>query len=165
MPRPLRRWLQDKADVVALPGDVILLSPEALTAVWALAVFTAVYLAEEIRAGLGAVPAGQREAAQSQGLGSWQALCLVLLPQALANARQPVIGQYLNLMKLSSFASAIGLAEITYQVRQIESFNAHALEAFAVGTALYLGLGLILARVLDHGRPRWQGAEARRHGL
>ncbi len=44
-------------------------------------------------------------------------------------------------MKLSSLASGIGFAELTYQVRQIESYNAHALEAFAVGTALYLALG------------------------
>lgn len=40
-------------------------------------------------------------------------------------------------MKLSSLASGIGFAELTYQVRQIESYNAHAPEAFAVGTALY----------------------------
>lgn len=47
-------------------------------------------------------------------------------------------------MKLSSLASGIGFAELTYQVRQIESYNAHALEAFAVGTALYLALGVAM---------------------
>ena len=74
----------------------------------------------------------------------------ILLPQGLANAWQPIVGQYLNLMKLSSLASGIGFAELTYQVRQIESYNAHALEAFSVGTVLYLvtgvAIGLILAR-------------------
>lgn len=38
----------------------------------------------------------------------------ILLPQGLANARQPIVGQYLNLMKLSSLASGIGFAELTY---------------------------------------------------
>ncbi len=71
-----------------------------------------------------------------------------MLPQALANAWQPIVGQYLNLMKLSSLASAIGFAELTYQVRQIESYNAHALEAFAVGTVLYLLFGLALGAPL-----------------
>jgi hypothetical protein len=66
----------------------------------------------------------------------------------LANAWQPVVGQYLNLMKLSSLASGIGFAELTYQVRQIESYNAHALEAFTLGTALYLLTGLVMGMVL-----------------
>ena len=56
-----------------------------------------------------------------------------------------MVGQYLNLMKLSSLATGIGLGELTYQTRQIESFNAHALEAFAVGSALYLLLGLLMS--------------------
>jgi polar amino acid transport system permease protein len=72
----------------------------------------------------------------------------ILLPQGLANAWQPVVGQYLNLMKLSSLASGIGFAELTYQVRQIESYNAHALEAFTVGTVLYLLTGMLMGAVL-----------------
>lgn len=72
----------------------------------------------------------------------------ILLQQGLANAWQPVVGQYLNLMKLSSLASGIGFAELTYQVRQIESYNAHALEAFTFGTALYLLTGLVMGMVL-----------------
>jgi polar amino acid transport system permease protein len=51
-------------------------------------------------------------------------------------------------MKLSSLASGIGFAELTYQVRQIESYNAHALEAFTVGTVLYLLTGVAMGMVL-----------------
>ena len=64
-----------------------------------------------------------------------------------------MVGQYLNLMKLSSLASGIGFAELTYQVRQIESYNAHALEAFAVGTALYLFAGVAFGLLLTHLGP------------
>ncbi len=56
-------------------------------------------------------------------------------------------------MKLSSLASGIGFAELTYQVRQIESYNAHALEAFAVGTALYLALGVAMGVALTRLGP------------
>jgi len=98
--------------------------------------------------GLRSVPAGQREAALAQGFSSWRLFRYILLPQGLANAWQPVVGQYLNLMKLSSLASGIGFAELTYQVRQIESYNAHALEAFTVGTVLYLLTGMVTGSVL-----------------
>ncbi len=89
-------------------------------------VFTSAFLVEEIASGLRAVSHGQREAALSQGFTPWQELRFILLPQGLGNAWQPIVGQYLNLMKLSSLASGIGFAELTYQVRQIESYNAHA---------------------------------------
>ncbi len=95
------------------------------------------------------VPNGQREAALAQGFSTAGLLRHILLPQGLANAWQPVVGQYLNLMKLSSLASGIGFAELTYQVRQIESYNAHALEAFAVGTVLYLFTGVVLGLLLS----------------
>ena len=122
---------------------------------WGLGVFTSAFLVEEIASGLRAVGRGQQEAALAQGFSPWGQLRYILLPQGLANAWQPIIGQYLNLMKLSSLASGIGFAELTYQVRQIESYNAHALEAFALGTALYLllgvAMGLLLARLAPGG--------------
>ncbi|MEB7925572.1 amino acid ABC transporter permease [Atlantibacter hermannii] len=132
-----------------LPGDVWWLTPEFLCSAWGLGVFTSAFLIEEIEAGLSAVPTGQREAALSQGFSTWALFRFVLLPQGLANAWQPIVGQYLNLMKLSSLASGIGFAESTYQVRQIESYNAHALEAFAVGTVLYLLLGVAMGMALS----------------
>lgn len=148
LPQGMRGWINDDHPWATLPGNVPLLSPEFLVSAWGLGLFSGVFIAEEIRAGLGAVPPGQNDAALSQGFSRWQLLRHILLPQALANAYQPVVGQLLNLMKLSSLATAIGLAEITYQVRQIESYNSHALEAFAAGTLLYLAIGLVMGRCL-----------------
>lgn len=153
LPLGWRQWINDIHPWAELPGPVLLLTPEFIAGAWGLGLFSAVFIAEEIRAGLGAVPDGQTQAAQAQGFGPWQTLRFILLPQALTNAFQPVVGQYLNLMKLSSLATGIGLAEITYQVRQIESYNAHALEAFAAGTLLYLALGLVMGRVLLRFQP------------
>ena len=124
--------------------------------------FTSAFLIEEIESGLRAVASGQREAALAQGFSTWRLFRLILLPQGLANAWQPIIGQYLNLMKLSSLASGIGFAELTYQVRQIESYNAHALEAFAVGTVLYLLTGIIAGAILVRLGPKHARVAAKR---
>lgn len=145
LPQELRGFINDEHSGSILPGNVWWLTPEFLSAAWGLGLFTSAFLLEEIRSGLQAVPKGQVEAALSQGFSPWAIFRWVLLPQGLVNAWQPVVGQYLNLMKLSSLATGIGFAELTYQVRQIESYNAHALEAFAVGTVLYLLLGLIMS--------------------
>ncbi|MEG1211758.1 MAG: amino acid ABC transporter permease [Leclercia sp.] len=148
LPQGVRTFVMDDHRWSVLPGNVWWFTPEFLCAAWGLGVFTSAFLTEEIGAGLRAVSGGQREAALAQGFSSWQMLRRVLLPQGLANAWQPVVGQYLNLMKLSSLASGIGFAELTYQVRQIESYNAHALEAFSIGTLLYLVTGVAMGLLL-----------------
>ena len=161
LPRGWKRWIADSHPWAVLPPGVPLVTPEFLVAVWGLAVFTAVFLAEEIRTGLSAVPAGQIEAARAQGFSRVDVLRFVLLPQAFLNAWQPLVGQFLNLMKLSSLASSIGLGEITYQARTIESYNAHAVEAFATGTVLYLIIGLAMGRFLIWLGPKRPGSRRR----
>ncbi|WP_058909767.1 amino acid ABC transporter permease [Entomohabitans teleogrylli] len=154
LPQTLRDFVNDDHMWSTLPGNVWWLTPEFLCAAWGLGVFTSAFLIEEITAGMRAIPGGQREAAQAQGFSGWRLLRWILLPQGLENAWQPIVGQYLNLMKLSSLTSAIGFAELTCQVRQIESYNAHALEAFAVGTLLYLVLGVAMSFGLARIGPR-----------
>lgn len=154
IPRAWRDWINADHSGVLLPGEVSWLTPEFLCSAWGLGLFISAFMVEELSAGLRAVPAGQREAALSQGFSTASALRWILLPQGLVNAWQPLTGQYLNLMKLSSLASGIGFAELTYQVRQVDSFNAHALEAFAVGTVLYLITGVLLGVALGRAGPR-----------
>jgi len=148
LPQGLKAWMTGDHPWSVLPGQVSLFAPEFAASAWGVGLFIGVFLSEELQAGLNAVAPGQREAAASQGLGGWHTLTAILLPQALRNAYQPVVGQYLNLMKLTSVTCSIGLAEITYQARQIESFNSHAFEAFAAATVLYLAIGFILERLL-----------------
>jgi len=148
LPAAVKGWMTGNHPGAVLPGNVSLTAPEFIASTWGVGLFIGVFLSEEIRAGLNAIPPGQREAAASQGLGAWDTLTAILLPQALRNAYQPVVGQYLNLMKLTSITCSIGLAEITYQARQIESFNSHAFESFAIATLLYLLIGFILERLL-----------------
>jgi len=154
LPPEFRGFINDEHSGSILPGNVWWLTPEFLCAAWGLGLFTSAFLLEELRSGLQAIPQGQVEAALSQGFSAWSIFRWILLPQGLKNAWQPVVGQYLNLMKLSSLATGIGFAELTYQVRQIESYNAHALEAFAVGTVLYLALGLVMGGLFARLGPR-----------
>lgn len=147
LPEAFRDWVISDHWFSPLPDGFRFLSPEFICAWLGLSWFTAAFLAEELRAGLQAVSIGQGEAALSQGFSRWNSFRYILLPQAIRNAWQPVVGQYLNLMKLSSLASGIGFAEIIYSTRQIESFNAHAIEAYAIGTLLYLALGVLMGQL------------------
>lgn len=160
LPRGVITFVNAEHGWSILPGDVWWLTPEFICSAWGLGGFTSAFLVEEIASGLQAVSDGQREAAIAQGFSSWATLRHILLPQGLVNAWQPIVGQYLNLMKLSSLASGIGFAELTYQVRQVESYNAHALEAFAVGTALYLLTGIALGMLLTRLGPAPVSARA-----
>lgn len=79
---------------------------------WALTISTAAFIAEAVRAGIIAVPSGQREASKSLGLSRLQSLRLIELPQALRIIIPPTISQYLNLLKNSSLAVAVGYDDI-----------------------------------------------------
>lgn len=157
LPQSWRFYVGEEHPWAVLPVNVAWLTPEFLCATWGLALFSAAFLLEEVQAGLNSVAAGQREAAVSQGFSRWALLRYVLLPQGLANAWQPIAGQYLNLMKLSSLATGIGFSELTYQISRIESYNAHALEGFAIGTVLYLLLGLVMGWLLIAFGPQRPG--------
>ncbi len=88
------------------------LIPELLALAFALSIYTATYIAEAVRAGIEAVPKGQKEAAHALGLKDYIILKKVVLPQALRVIIPPVINQYLNLVKNSSLATAIGYPEL-----------------------------------------------------
>ncbi|VFS82802.1 Glutamine transport system permease protein glnP [Kluyvera cryocrescens] len=141
LPQGLRDFVNDPHDWSILPGNVWWLTRSFCARRGGWGCLPQHSWSKRWPPGCRACQNGQREAALAQGFSTAGLLRHVLLPQGLANAWQPVVGQYLNLMKLSSLASGIGFAELTYQVRQIESYNAHALEAFAVGTVLYLFTG------------------------
>lgn len=93
-------------------GVGMVLKPEML-AVWlALALYTASFIAEIVRAGILAVPHGQTEAARALGLRYSTTLNLVILPQALRVIIPPLTSQYLNLIKNSSLAVAIAYPDV-----------------------------------------------------
>lgn len=79
----------------------------------ALSNLAACFICEIVRAGIMAVPPGQTEAAAALGLGKWQRMRLVVMPQAMRLILPPLVGQYVLLVKDSSVVSIIGLTDMT----------------------------------------------------
>ncbi|NER83325.1 MAG: amino acid ABC transporter permease, partial [Leptolyngbya sp. SIO1D8] len=83
-----------------------------LRAIIGLTIFSAAYLAENVRAGLQSVPRGQQEAAASLGLNTPLTLALIVLPQALKTAIPAIVGQFISLFQDTTLLSIVGLAEL-----------------------------------------------------
>ncbi len=111
----------------------------------ALSVYTAAFIAEEIRSGIFSIPRTQLEASRACGLTFLQAMRYVILPQAFRIIVPPLISQALNLFKNSSLCMTIGVMELTYMARQIESYTFHGFEAFTVSTLIYLVISLAVS--------------------
>jgi len=117
---------------------------EALSAIIALTLYTAAYMAENIRSGIRAVPAVQTEASRALGFGFMATMRLVVLPQALRVTVPPLLSQTLNLWKDTSVATVIGVAELMYQAAKVESASFRSVEAFAFATSAYLAVALLI---------------------
>jgi polar amino acid transport system permease protein len=107
----------------------------------------AAYYSEDIRSGLRAVSAGQHEAARSLGLSFAKSMRYVILPQGFRIAMPPFINHTVLLFKNTSLAMAIGVAELTYTVRDIENQTFRTFEIYLVGTVVYLAISLGLMGV------------------
>jgi general L-amino acid transport system permease protein len=85
---------------------------QLVRAVTAITFFSAAYLAENVRGGLQAIPKGQYEAAEALGLGSFDKLRFIILPQALTKVIPAIVGQFIGLFKDTSLVSLVGLLEL-----------------------------------------------------
>lgn len=151
-----RRWLRYPAEVFiqlvrGMPLLMVIfwlyfLLPAALgrpvaenwTVIAALTVFTSAYLSQIVRAGIAAVPAGQREAAISNGLSANQAMVYVILPQALRNMIPSFVNQFVSLIKDTSLAFIVGVAELTHIATQVNNRTlVHPAEIFLFVAAVY----------------------------
>ena len=121
------------------------LSPEYLTIVFGLGLYTAAFVAEIVRAGITSVSAGQKLAAQALGLTPVQQLRIVVLPQALRVIVPALTNQLLSLTKNSSLAVAVGYPELVSVANTSLNSTGRAFECIAIVMAVYLGLSLAIA--------------------
>jgi len=117
---------------------------EFAAAVIALTIYTSAFIAEDIRSGVRSIPKEQMEAARSSGFSYLRSMQYIVLPQAVRLTIPPLINQFLNLTKNSSLAMTIGVAELTYQARQVEAYTFKGFEAFTAATVVYLVISLII---------------------
>ncbi len=118
---------------------------EFAAGVISLSIYTAAFIAEDIRSGIFAIPRTQLEASRACGLSFMQAMVYVILPQAFRIIIPPLISQSLNLFKNSSLCMTIGVMELTYMARQIESYTFRGFEAFTISTIIYLVISLMVS--------------------
>ncbi|MEY4753134.1 MAG: hypothetical protein RJA44_809 [Pseudomonadota bacterium] len=139
-------WLP-QLDGFAIEGG-LLLSPEYLALLLGLVCYTAAYVAEVVRAGIAAVPRGQIEAAESLGLRRPQVLRWITLPLALRVIVPPLANQYLNLIKNSSLAVAVGYPDLVSVAGTTLNQSGRAIECITILMLLYLLLSLLTAALM-----------------
>jgi len=123
----------------------------SLIALWlALSLYTAAFIAENVRAGILAISHGQTEAAAALGLRSNRIMSLVVLPQALRVIIPPLISQYLNLTKNSSLAIAVGYMDITGTLGGITlNQTGREMECIMLLMLVYLLISLSISGVMN----------------
>ena len=131
--------------VYVYKGGVTII-PELISLALALSMYTATFIAENVRAGILGVNKGQKEAAASIGLTKGQILKLVVMPQALRIIIPPTTNQYLNLTKNSSLAAAIAYPDIVLVFAGTALMQTgRAIEIISITMLTYLSLSLSIS--------------------
>ncbi len=131
------------------------LTPEFLSMLLGLTIYTAAFVAEVVRSGIQSVAAGQSEAASALGLTRSQTMRLVMLPQALRVIIPPMTNQYLNLTKNSSLAVAIGYPDVVSIANTAINQTGRAVECIAIIMLVYLSTSLFTSVLMN-----WYNARA-----
>ena len=125
------------------------LTPEFLSVLLGLTVYTAAFVAEVVRAGISSVARGQGEAAAALGLNQGQSMQLVQLPQALRVIIPPMTNQFLNLTKNSSLAVAIGYPDVVSIANTALNQTGRAVECIAIVMLVYLSTSLTTSFLMN----------------
>jgi len=135
---PLKSWI-----VHTDPANA-----QFISAVLCLGLFTSARIAEQVRAGIQSLPRGQRFAGMAIGLTTPQVYRFVLLPMGFRIIIPPLTSETMNLIKNSSVALTIGLAELTFRARELGEYTFNFFEAFTAATLIYNVIALTANRVM-----------------
>jgi glutamate/aspartate transport system permease protein len=130
--------------------------PSFLLVVFALGFFTSARIAEQVRAGIQALPRGQRYAAMAVGFTTFQTYRYVLLPMAFRIILPPLTSESMNLLKNSSVAFAVSIAELTMYAMQVGEETSKPTEAYLVVTVLYALSAFAVNRIMAFVEKRAQ---------
>jgi general L-amino acid transport system permease protein len=130
------------------------LTPEFMSVLLGLSIYTAAFVAEVVRAGIQSVALGQREAASALGLNQGQTMRLVMLPQAMRVIVPPLTNQYLNLTKNSSLAVAIGYPDLVSVTNTALNQTGRAVECISIVMLVYLTTSLLTSLLMNRYNSR-----------
>jgi len=122
--------------------------PKIVVAAIAFGINSGAYIGEIIRGGIESVDKGQMEAARSLGFSRWQAMRLVILPQALKNSLPALISEFIALLKETSVVGWIGLNDIMRGADNIRFQTATAFQSLFAAALMYLALTAIFTRMM-----------------
>lgn len=125
------------------------MTPEFAALLLALVVYTGAFIAEIVRAGINAVNKGQWEASRALGLSTGDTLRMVVLPQALRVIIPPLTSQYLNLVKNSSLAIAVGYPDMFNVSRTIVNQTGAEVQGIILVMAVYLSFSLFTSLFMN----------------
>ena len=133
-----------------IPGifPVLQRVPSFVLVVLALGFFTSARIAEQVRAGIQALPQGQRYAGLAMGLTLPQTYRYVLLPMAFRIIVPPLTSESMNIIKNSSVAFAVSISELTMFAMQAQEETSRGVEVYLAVTALYVVSALIINRIM-----------------
>jgi len=125
------------------------IKPEFLALFLALSFYTASFIAETVRAGILGVNKGQTEAAYAVGMRPGPTMRLIIVPQALRIIIPPLSSQYLNLIKNSSLAIAIGYPDLVAVGGTVLNQTGQSVEVVAIWMVIYLGISLVTSAIMN----------------
>ena len=149
LPTEFKIWLFDEPQIQLWFFTLKMPSFEFIIGFIGLTCYSSAFIAEEFRAGIAGVSVGQQQASLALGLTWWQSMRFIILPQSFCIAFTPLIGQYMNIVKNSSLTMAIGVLELSYVSRQVETESLKTFQDFAVATFLYI-LAIVIIGTLSN---------------
>ena len=146
---------------IGLPKLLNIDMPDMTVGAVALALNSAAYISEIIRAGIDAVDKGQMEAARSLGMNQRLAMFNVVIPQAFKNILPALGNEFVSVIKESSMVSVIGVAELMYNAGIVRGNTALGLEPIIVAAVIYFILTFTMTRVLRYVERRLKASDIR----
>lgn len=140
----------------ALPSNMVAL----IASISAISLNASVYIAEIIRAGIQSVPRGQMEAARSLGMPYYMAMKEIIMPQAIKNIMPAVGNEFVAVIKGSSMAYVLGIAELTFTAKVVQGSTYKGLEPLLISALFYLVLTYSLGRFISWAERRMKASDS-----
>ncbi|WP_397537953.1 amino acid ABC transporter permease [Rummeliibacillus pycnus] len=116
--------------------------------IFSLGIFSAAFIAEIVRGGIQSIPKGQMEAARSSGMSHFQAMKLIVLPQAIRKTLPPMASQFILLIKDSSLVSTISAVDLTLKATNLAAISYRYIEIWSFVAVVYFAVTFTLSLII-----------------
>ncbi len=131
-----------------------------IASIAAISLNASVYIAEIVRAGIQSVPRGQMEAARSLGMPHLLAMREIIMPQAIKNILPAIGNEFVAVIKGSSMAYVLGIAELTFSAKVVQGATYKGLEPLLISALFYLVLTFSMGRLINWAERRMKASDS-----